>query len=77
MMSNLYELIPGAENWPHFIRNKSEQFEARFASVEIQESSSLFFDGMAGSIMPIVVSHGEGYTEFTNKVVEIDTKKII
>jgi len=67
MMSNLYELIPGAENWPHFIRNKSEQFEARFASVEIQESSSLFFDGMAGSIMPIVVSHGEGYAEFTNK----------
>ena len=67
MMSNLYELIPGAENWPHFIRNKSEQFEARFASVEIQESSSLFFDGMAGSVMPIVVSHGEGYAEFTNK----------
>jgi phosphoribosylformylglycinamidine synthase len=67
MMSNLYELIPGAENWPHFIRNKSEQFEARFASVEIQESSSLFFDGMAGSIMPIVVSHGEGYAEFANK----------
>ncbi len=67
MMSNLHELIPGAENWPHFVRNKSEQFEARFVSVEIQKSSSLFFDGMAGSIMPIVVSHGEGYAEFTNK----------
>jgi phosphoribosylformylglycinamidine synthase len=66
MMSNLHELIPGAENWPHFVRNKSEQFEARFVSVEIQKSSSLFFDGMAGSIMPIVVSHGEGYAEFTN-----------
>jgi phosphoribosylformylglycinamidine synthase len=67
MMSNLHELIPGAENWPHFVRNKSEQFEARFVSVEIQKSSSLFFDGMAGSIMPIVVSHGEGYAEFTNR----------
>ncbi|TFH12510.1 MAG: phosphoribosylformylglycinamidine synthase [Nitrosomonadales bacterium] len=67
MMSNLHELIPGAEHWPHFVRNKSEQFEARFVSVEIQKSPSLFFDGMAGSIMPIVVSHGEGYTEFTNK----------
>ena len=67
MMSNLHELIPGAENWPHFVRNKSEQFEARFVSVEIQKSSSLFFGGMAGSILPIVVSHGEGYAEFTNK----------
>ena len=67
MMSNLHELIPGAENWPHFVRNKSEQFEARFVSVEIQKSSSLFFDGMAGSIIPIAVSHGEGYAEFTNK----------
>tara|TARA_Y100001936_G_scaffold252983_1_gene315173 strand:+ start:408 stop:4415 length:4008 start_codon:yes stop_codon:yes gene_type:complete len=67
MLSNLHDLIPGAENWPHFIRNKSEQFEARFISVEIQETSSLFFDGMAGSIMPIVASHGEGYADFKNK----------
>ena len=66
-MSNLHELIPGAENWPHFVRNKSERFEARFVSVEVQKSSSLFFDGMAGSVMSIVVSHGEGYAEFTNK----------
>ncbi len=77
MLSNLNELIPGAENWPHFIRNKSEQFEARFASVEIQESPSLFFDGMAGSIMPIVVSHGEGYAEFTNKGRFEDSKLLV
>jgi phosphoribosylformylglycinamidine synthase len=64
MMSNLHELIPGAEHWPHFVRNKSEQFEARFAMVEVQRSPSLFFDGMAGSRMPIAVAHGEGYAEF-------------
>jgi phosphoribosylformylglycinamidine synthase len=66
MMSNLHELIPGAENWPHFVRNKSEQFEARFVMAEVQRSPSLFFGGMAGSRMPIVVSHGEGYAEFAS-----------
>ena len=64
MMSNLHELIPGAGAWPHFVRNRSEQFEARFVMVEVQRSPSLFFDGMAGSRIPIVVSHGEGYAEF-------------
>ena len=64
MMSNLHEIIPGTENWPHFVRNKSEQFEARFVTVEIPENPSLFFEGMAGSRMPIVVAHGEGYAEF-------------
>ncbi|BCB27518.1 phosphoribosylformylglycinamidine synthase [Sulfurimicrobium lacus] len=64
MMSNLHSIIPGAENWPHFVRNKSEQFEARFVSVEIPENPSLFLDGMAGSRLPIVVAHGEGYAEF-------------
>jgi phosphoribosylformylglycinamidine synthase len=63
MMSNLHELIPGAGAWPHFVRNQSEQFEARFVMVEVQRSPSLFFDGMAGSRIPIVVSHGEGYAE--------------
>ncbi|MDQ3186075.1 MAG: phosphoribosylformylglycinamidine synthase [Pseudomonadota bacterium] len=67
MMSNLHEIIPGARQWPHFMRNKSEQFEARFVMVEVQESPSLFFGGMAGSCMPIVVAHGEGYAEFTGK----------
>jgi phosphoribosylformylglycinamidine synthase len=64
MMSNLYELIPGAERWPRFVRNHSEQFEARFSLVEVLPSPSLFFDGMAGSQMPIAVAHGEGRTEY-------------
>jgi phosphoribosylformylglycinamidine synthase len=64
MMSNLHEIIPGAQNWAHFSRNLSEQFEARFVMVEVQPSPSVFFDGMAGSRMPIVVSHGEGYADF-------------
>lgn len=66
MMSNLHEIIPGAEAWPRFKRNLSEQFEARFVMVEIQQSPSLFFDGMAGSRMPITVAHGEGRVEFSS-----------
>ncbi len=68
MMSNLHEIIPGAENWAHFSRNQSEQFEARFVMVEVQPSPSIFFSGMAGSRMPIVVSHGEGYADFGKKL---------
>ncbi len=64
MMSNLRELIPGSDCWPHFVRNESERFEARFALVEIQNSPSLLFADMAGSRMPIAVSHGEGRAEF-------------
>ena len=64
MMSNLHEIIPGAEAWPHFVRNRSEQFEARFVTVEVLPSPSLFFSGMAGSRLPVVVAHGEGYAEF-------------
>jgi phosphoribosylformylglycinamidine synthase len=66
MMSNLHELIPGAEHWPHFVRNRSEQFEARFVLLEVQSSPSLFFEGMAGSRIPVAVAHGEGYAEFTS-----------
>jgi phosphoribosylformylglycinamidine synthase len=66
MMSNLRTIIPGAEDWPHFVRNRSEQFEARLSLVEILPSPSIFFTGMEGSIMPVVVSHGEGYAEFAN-----------
>ncbi len=66
MMSNLHSIIPGAESWPHFVRNKSEQFEARFAMVEVLESPSLFLADMAGSRMPIAVAHGEGYAEFSD-----------
>jgi len=66
MMSNLKEIIPGSDAWPRFVQNKSERFEARFSLVEIQESPSVLFKGMAGSIMPIAVSHGEGRTEFSS-----------
>ncbi|MFC4656229.1 phosphoribosylformylglycinamidine synthase [Rheinheimera marina] len=66
MMSNLKSLIPGADLWPRFVRNKSERFEARFSLVQVQDSPSLFFKGMAGSQMPIAVSHGEGHTEFAS-----------
>ena len=66
MMSNLHEIIPGAEHWAHFARNQSEQFEARFVMVEVQKSPSILFDGMAGSRMPIVVAHGEGYADFSS-----------
>lgn len=66
MLSNLHEIIPGAEHWPNFVRNTSEQFEARVAMVEVQESDSVFFAGMAGSRMPVIVAHGEGRAEFRN-----------
>ena len=65
MMSHLAPIIPGAQHWPTFHRNRSEQFEARFSQVEILDNPSIFFDGMAGSRMPIVVSHGEGQAVFT------------
>ncbi len=64
MMSNLHQIIPGAAHWPHFVRNLSEQFEARLVMVEVMDSPSLFFAGMAGSRLPVVVAHGEGYAEF-------------
>jgi phosphoribosylformylglycinamidine synthase len=64
MMSNLHSIIPGADHWPHFVQNKSERFEARFASLKIEKSPSILFAGMEGSVIPIAVSHGEGYAEF-------------
>ncbi|MHB1429751.1 MAG: phosphoribosylformylglycinamidine synthase [Rhodocyclaceae bacterium] len=64
MMSHLAAIIPGAQSWPTFHRNRSEQFEARFAMVEIPKSPSIFFAGMAGSRLPVVVSHGEGRAVF-------------
>ncbi|HEU4602463.1 MAG TPA: phosphoribosylformylglycinamidine synthase [Steroidobacteraceae bacterium] len=66
MMSALHSLIPGADLWPRFVRNRSEQFEARFSLVEVVKSPSLFFTGMEGSRMPIAVAHGEGRAEFKN-----------
>ncbi|WP_109396375.1 phosphoribosylformylglycinamidine synthase [Proteus faecis] len=67
MMSTLSELIPGADLWPRFVRNRSERFEARFSLVKVTESPSLLLQGMAGSQMPIAVSHGEGFAEFRNE----------
>ncbi|MDT8998851.1 phosphoribosylformylglycinamidine synthase [Paucibacter sp. APW11] len=67
MMAALSPIIPGAEAWPKFTRNKSEQFEARLALVEVLESPSLFFTGMAGSRLPIAVAHGEGFADFSQR----------
>ncbi|NEV62509.1 phosphoribosylformylglycinamidine synthase [Thiorhodococcus minor] len=64
MLSNLRELIPGADHWPHFVRNRSEQFEARTLMLEVGEAGSVLLDGMAGSRIPIAVAHGEGRAEF-------------
>ena len=64
VFSQLRELIPGAGHWPRFVRNRSEQFEARLVMVEVRDSPSIFFTGMAGSRMPAVVAHGEGRARF-------------
>ncbi|MGH8072469.1 MAG: phosphoribosylformylglycinamidine synthase [Lysobacter sp.] len=68
MLSQLKPIIPGAEHWPVFLRNRSEQFEARLSLVEVVESPSLFLRGMAGSRIPIVVSHGEGRASFASNL---------
>jgi phosphoribosylformylglycinamidine synthase len=65
MMSNLKSIIPGAQAWPKFTRNKSEQFEGRFAMVEVLDSPSIFFAGMAGTQTPIAIAHGEGFADFS------------
>ncbi len=67
MMSNLKDIIPGAANWPHFERNLSEQYEARLTMVEVQQSPSILFAGMAGSRLPIVTAHGEGKAVFRDE----------
>ena len=66
MMSALKELVPGAEHWPAFVRNRSEQFEARMVMVEIADSPSIVFKGMAGSRFPGVTAHGEGRAQFAS-----------
>jgi phosphoribosylformylglycinamidine synthase len=65
MLSHLKDLIPGASHWPRFVRNLSEQFEARFVLSEVTDSPSVLLTGMQGSIMPIVVAHGEGQVKFS------------
>ncbi|HAA46699.1 MAG: phosphoribosylformylglycinamidine synthase [Halomonas sp. 54_146] len=64
MLSQLKSLIPGAENWPTFVRNESEQFEARVSMVRVEKSPSILLAGMEGSQLPIAVAHGEGRAEF-------------
>jgi len=65
MMSNLKSIIPGAEAWPKFTRNKSEQFEARFGMVEVLDSPSIFFADLAGTHAPLAIAHGEGFADFS------------
>ncbi len=67
MMAALASMIPGAEHWPRFTRNQSEKYEARLSLVEVTESPSLFFKGMAGSRIPVAVAHGEGFTNFSKQ----------
>ena len=67
MLSQLKDIIPGAEHWPRFVANLSEQFEARLNMVEVLNNKSLFLSGMQGSIIPIVTSHGEGRVEYQNE----------
>ncbi len=74
MMSHLKDLIPGASHWPQFVRNMSEQFEARFVMTEIFDSPSILLKGMQGSVMPIVVAHGEGRVKFAN---DSDRQKVV
>ncbi|MGE0499175.1 MAG: phosphoribosylformylglycinamidine synthase [Ramlibacter sp.] len=64
MFAELADIIPGAQDWPRFTTNRSERFEARLSLVEVLPSPSLFFQGMAGSRLPIAVAHGEGYANF-------------
>ena len=65
MFAELADIIPGAQDWPRFTTNQSERFEARLSMVEVLDSPSLFFKGMAGSRLPIAVAHGEGFANFT------------
>ena len=66
-MAALSGIIPGTQYWPRFTRNLSEQYEARLSMVEVLDSPSVFFAGMAGSRVPIVVAHGEGYANFSRQ----------
>ncbi|MFZ2738362.1 MAG: phosphoribosylformylglycinamidine synthase [Burkholderiaceae bacterium] len=67
MFAELADIIPGAQDWPRFTTNQSERFEARLSMVEVLQSPSLFFQGMAGTRLPIAVAHGEGYANFSHR----------
>ena len=67
MLAELADIIPGADAWPRFTTNRSERYEARLSQVEVLQSPSLFFAGMAGMRLPIAVAHGEGYANFAHR----------
>jgi len=67
MFAELADIIPGAQHWPRFTTNQSERFEARLSMVEVVDSPSVFFTGMAGARLPIAVAHGEGYANFSQR----------
>jgi phosphoribosylformylglycinamidine synthase len=67
MLAELADIIPGAQAWPRFTTNRSERYEARLSQVEVLQSPSLFFQGMAGMRLPIAVAHGEGYANFAHR----------
>jgi phosphoribosylformylglycinamidine synthase len=75
MMSALKELVPGAARWPRFVRNRSDQFEARLARVAITQSPSILLAGMAGSLLPIAVAHGEGRAEWSSDEARLDCER--
>ena len=77
MMSQLRELIPGSDAWPSFVRNSSEQFEARLLNVSVEQSPSLLLQGMAGSQLPVVVAHGEGRMQFASDEQKIRAQALI
>lgn len=77
MLSTLAPLIPGAEDWPRFVRNRSEQFEARLSMVEVQASRSILFEGMAGLKYPIIVSHGEGRASFSGDAALAESSRVM
>ena len=77
MMSHLAELIPGASHWPRFVRNESEQFEARVAMIEVRDSPSILFAGMEGSRFPVVVAHGEGRVEFAKSPIKAMSQNLV
>jgi phosphoribosylformylglycinamidine synthase len=66
MFAALKSIIPGTDHWPRFVTNRSEQYESRFTLVEVLRSPSVVLDGMAGSVLPIAVAHGEGHAEFAS-----------
>ena len=75
MLSQLKDIIPGAEAWPRFVRNVSEQFEARVCTLEVMDSPSIFFKGMEGSILPVAVAHGEGRALWDRPQAQADARK--